>query len=276
MKTRKPAVAGKFYPNNKKEINNLLKNVYNIERKNIDYSLSKKNIIGGIVPHAGYIYSSYQAIHFFEIIKHSQQKFDTVIIINPNHMGIGQDVALDENDYWESPLGNVEVDKEFSSHLSFKSDENAHKFEHSGEVMLPMLQYFINYEFKILPISMNIQNCEYAKNIALEIYNANKKLNKSILLIASSDFTHFETPEKGRSFDDMALEAIISKSGKGVYETVKKNNLSICGYGPIISIIEFSKLTNPDYKTQILKRGHSGEIIASKEVVDYISMLFYL
>ncbi len=89
MKIRQPAVAGTFYPGNRAAIHKLIDQILAKESPQIDLSLSKKKIIGAVVPHAGYMYSAYQAIHFFEILKNSNQRFDTFFIINPNHTGHG-------------------------------------------------------------------------------------------------------------------------------------------------------------------------------------------
>ncbi len=275
MTVRKPAVAGKFYPSSKKELNAIIEKILNIEKKHIDINMSNNIIIGGIVPHAGYMFSAYQAVHFFEIIKNYHQKFDTIFIINPNHTGYGIDIALDDNQYWESPYGKVEIDVEFYKQLNFPVSEISHKYEHSGEVMLPLLQYFLKYDFKIVPITIGNQNIETAKKIANEIYNLNEKLNKKILIIASSDFSHFVNPIEGKQLDDKVVEQIKKNNSTGVYETIKKNNISVCGYGPIMTLIEYAKLVSNKPKNKILKQGHSGQIIESNEVVDYISMIFY-
>ena len=135
MKIRYPAVSGKFYPSEKNEITNLLSKILKAEFPHIKYKLAEKKILGALVPHAGYIYSAYQAVHFFEILKHSQQKFDTFIILNPNHTGYGDDISIDNNDAWESPYGLVEIDIELATQIKFSFNSQAHKYEHSGEVI---------------------------------------------------------------------------------------------------------------------------------------------
>ena len=275
MKIRKPAVAGKFYPEDKNELKKLINSIYLKEKKNIDLSLSKYKIIGGVVPHAGYIFSAYEAVHFFDIIKNTPLQYDTIIIINPNHSGYGYDIDLDSNDLWETPFGNVSLDTEFMSELPFSTSEEAHKYEHSGEVMLPLLQYFLDYEFKIIPITMSHQNYENAKRLADGIYNANLKLNRNILIIASSDFSHYVEPEKGKYLDNFVLDNILKLDSEAINQTVYEKHLSVCGYGPIMSLIEYSKLVSKKPQAKILRRGNSGEVIPSNEVVDYVSMLFY-
>jgi len=186
MKTRQPAVAGRFYPGTKDEINIQLSQILRKEDEFINRNLAQKKIIGAIVPHAGYMFSAYQAIHFFEILKNSQQQFNTFFIINPNHTGYGAEISLDENDYWETPFGKIEIDKDFYDFLDFSESASAHKFEHSGEVMLPLLQYSIEYDFKIVPVTLTKQNPENAKFIANEIYKAQKTICLSTTYVVNN------------------------------------------------------------------------------------------
>jgi len=275
MKIRKAAFAGRFYPVHKKELAKLYEQVLLSEKSKIDYSLANQHIIGGIVPHAGFMYSGYQAIHFFEILKNSPKKIDTIVIINPNHTGYGDAISLDDNFEWEGVLRNTVLDHEFMNELDFPKSEMAHRFEHSGEIMLPFLQYVLDYDFKILPITLSVQNSSNASIISHAIFKANQKLKKEILLIASSDFSHFVSPQKGLEQDNPVVKAIQKFDTKNIEKEVTENNLSICGYGPIMTLIEYSKLISGDVKTQILKRGHSGEVSPSSEVVHYLSMLFF-
>lgn len=275
MKIRRPAVAGRFYPGAEKEIRRQLSLILQKERAFIDVTLAEKKLLGAVVPHAGYMFSAYQAIHFFELLKNSKQQFETFIIVNPNHTGYGPEIALDDNDAWESPLGKVEIDKEFYNLLDYPKSSEAHKFEHSGEVMLPLLQYFIDYPFKIVPITMSRQNSQNARELAKFVVQANKILNKKVCLIASSDFSHFVEPEEGKKMDKYVINEILNLNSDGVYKEVREKNISVCGYGPIMTLIEYSKLISDSPKSKILKIGHSGEVIPSNEVVDYVSILIY-
>ncbi|MFO8234389.1 MAG: AmmeMemoRadiSam system protein B [Bacteroidales bacterium] len=275
MKIRKPVVAGQFYPSDRAELNTLITEIFSKEKDNINYDLAHHKIIGGVVPHAGYIFSAYQAIHFFEIAKKCSTQFDTVIIINPSHTGTGNEIAIDDNDSWETPLGRTEIDKDFSREMAIPESDIEEEREHSGEVMLPLLQHFLNYEFKILPITIMHQTFENAKQVANEIKQANEKLNKKILIIASSDFSHFVHPNTGAKLDQKVIDEIFALNTQGIEEVVRKNKISVCGYGPIMALMEYSKLLNHEPGISILKKGNSGDIIPSNEVVDYVSMLFY-
>jgi AmmeMemoRadiSam system protein B len=275
MRIRKPAVSGKFYPSDPKDLKNLIHKIYESEKGSIKTEFSTQKIIGAVVPHAGYIYSGYQAVHFFEILRLSKQKFDTFIIINPNHTGFGDEIAMDENTDWETPFGTVPIDTEMSELLQFSKTSSAHEYEHSGEVMIPFLQYFTDYDFSILPITLSKQNAYNAKLIASRVHFAAKKLDRKICLIASSDFSHYVTPEYGKQQDFKAIENIISLNADNLFETVKSNHISMCGYGPAATLIEYAQIKSNTPQARLLKFGHSGEISLSDKVVDYASILFY-
>ena len=243
MKTRKPAVSGRFYPSDKNELSKMLAQILKSEKEKIKIELSEREIIGAVVPHAGYIYSAYQAVHFFEILKQSEQKFDTFVILNPNHTGYGAEIALDDNDFWETPFGKVPVDTEFAESTGFEFSAEAHKYEHSGEVMLPFLQYFRNYDFKILPITISHQTVENAKLIAEKLHETSKLLNRKIAIIASSDFSHYVNPEFGKKTDMQVIEKILNFDSEGTYKIVKDKKISMCGYAPVISLMHYSKFT---------------------------------
>lgn len=275
MKIRKPHFSGRFYPASKSELVNLIERILDIEIKKIDISFSGKKLIGAVVPHAGYMFSGYQAVHFFEILKNCREKYDTIFIINPSHTGLGEKISLDANTHWKTPFGITEVDKDFMQNLNLPISEDAHTYEHSGEVILPFLQHFLDYDFKILPITIRRQDYEYAKAIANDIYRVNKELKKNILVIASSDFSHQVQPDIGKTLDYLVINEIINFNAEKVGEIVRKKNISVCGYGPIMSLIEYSKLISENPKSKVLRYGHSGEVMPSDSVVDYASILMY-
>jgi len=274
MKIRKSVVAGRFYPADKDSLIDQIESIREKELSHINLDLKNNQIIGGVVPHAGYMFSAYQAVHFFEIIKQSGQQFDTVVIVNPNHTGIGHDIAFDSNDFWETPLGKVPLDIEFGESLGVSFSDVEQRNEHSGEVMVPFLQYFLDYDYKIAPITLSNQTYKNAKFLAERLKESAKLLNRKILIIASSDFSHFLSPEKGREKDAFVLENMITLDSPAIEKVIHKKNISVCGYGPIMTLIEYSKLISSNPKVDILKIGHSGEIIPSNEVVNYVSILF--
>jgi len=275
MNIRYPSVAGSFYPGTAQALTDMLDKLYRSEEKKIDTSLAGKDIIGGVVPHAGYVYSGYEAVHFFEIIKRSGKQYETILIINPNHTGYGAYVEADSSDLWETPLGSVELDSEFIGLLGLPVSDLAQRREHSAEVELPFLQHWLDYPFKIVPVCILRQDPRTAGEVAGKIHSANQKLKRRILIIASSDFSHYVEPQLGARKDDMVLKQVRNLDPDRLYETVRENNISVCGYGPIMTLIGYAKLAAREPKTTILARGNSGKTHPSNSVVDYVSILFY-
>lgn len=266
---------GTFYPSNRDEVEVLLYQALELERPSINTALAAKSIIGGIVPHAGYVYCAREAVHFFEIVRLSKQFFDVILIINPNHSGVGQPVAIDGNSYWSTSLGKVKIDTQLGKLTELPFDTLSQRTEHSGEVILPYIQYFLGNKIPILPISFGAPSAYNAHALGNILYESCKQLGRSPLVIASSDFNHFDTPEHGRALDDYAIEALLAKDIYAFEERIRQRKISICGYGCIMTLMSFAAAVSRDYQIEILRRGNSGEVQPSNQVVDYVSALLY-
>lgn len=275
MTIRKPAVAGSFYPATKEELLAVLREMELQMEFVIPEKMRQMKIIGGIVPHAGYMYSGSIALPFFKAIAKQADKFETVIILHPNHQGRGPAIALDVNDAWQTPLAITPIDLELSEALGFQKSNDAHRFEHSGEVMLPMLQYFFNNNLNILPIALSRQDYHEAASIALQLKKAVEITGRRVMILASSDFSHFVSPQAGAALDDKAIVHITNLNTRGFFEAVQNFNLSICGYGPIMVLMEFAKASAIKAATHMLARGHSGQITQHDDVVHYATILIY-
>jgi AmmeMemoRadiSam system protein B len=274
-KIRKAAVAGKFYPGTERALSEQIQELHTAEIPKINGELAKKKIIGCVVPHAGYIYSGYEAIHFFDLIRQTGEKYDTFVIVNPNHTGMGGPLALDTHDFWETPLGTVELDRELMEHLDIPQSALAHHYEHSAEVMIPFLQHFLDYPFRVVPISMARQNYENARSLAEKIFRANQSLQKKVVIIASSDFSHYVHPKEGERKDDLVIDEIVKMNAEQVYRVTQDHQVSVCGYGPIMTLIEYARLIAENPVAAVIRRGNSGDVIPSPEVVDYVTILFF-
>ncbi len=270
---RRPAVAGTFYPGNRSKLEAFLQN--SVFETDLPDDLKKSTITGGILPHAGYIYSGMHTASFFNVLRALGCKYDTVVILHPNHSGSGPHVSVDGHSSWETPLGMVEVDNELSKTLGFPESVIAQKYEHSAETIVPFIKFFLDSYTSLLSVNMLNQSIDTARFVAKSLFNAVKKSGKKVLVIASSDFTHFATPEEADKEDSMAVEQICGKNTEHFSKIVKDRRMSVCGYGPIMTLMEYTKMINESYKVKILSKGHSGETTPSLSVVSYISFLFY-
>lgn len=276
MKQVRPnCVEGKFYPENEKELINLIERKLKEELEKIDLTQASHPIIGGVVPHAGHVYCATEAVHFFEIVRFSKQEFDVVILINPSHRGNALPVSVDDHLFWSSPLGQIRIDRELAIETGLPLDRVAQAAEHSGEVVVPFIQYFMGNEIPLLPVNFSAQNNQNAQMLAEVLYAACQKLKRKPLIIASSDFNHFAAPMEGERLDDLALEALLAHDFEGFEKRIRDYDISICGFGAILALMHYARLKCGSFDIDILRRGHSGEVFPSNQVVDYISMLVY-
>lgn len=275
MKTRSTVVEGRFYPSTK---NRIFDQIMAIEQtgRYPEPELSPSKVFGAVLPHAGHLYSGYQTIPFFQLIRRHRLYPDTFVIIHPNHTGQGSALAIDESELWVNSIGEVPVDTELAKYMKLPFDHRAHAGEHSAEVIVPFMQYYLSdHPFSIVPLCMLEQSYENAKLISERLIRAVKKTKRNIMLIASCDFSHFVSPSEGARMDQMVIDHIIQKNVQEVEREVIKNRISVCGFGPIMALMEYARLKFADYKIEILARGHSGEVVPNQEVVDYISLIAY-
>ena len=230
-----------------------------------------------MVPHAGYQYSGAIASHgYCEIVKNGFP--EVFIILSPNHTGFGSEISIFNEGEWITPLGNVPVDGEFAdSIIEFSdiasADFTAHIREHSIEVQLPFLQYF-SADFKIVPITMGKQDFITSTDLANAIYEAGKKLNRSYCVIASTDLSHFNTQERANKVDGFVLEDIGEMNEFKLFEEVVQYNITMCGYGAVMTAISLSKRCDKN-DCDILAYGTSGDVTGDMtSVVGYASGIF--
>ncbi len=271
---RKAGVSGMFYPGSADEIRHLLDNALEREGDALQKQAVTGHIAGGVVPHAGMIYCARQAVHFFEHCRRNKVNPDTVVIVHPNHAGAGPAISTDGYAFWETPLGKVPADMSMAGKLNIPVSAEAQAGEHSAEVLLPYLQHFLPDGFQILSVNMLSQRHDLARQLGKNIVSAARALSRNVLVLASSDFSHFLSPAESKVLDDMVLQQIFSRNASGVEETVRRHQVSVCGFGPVMALMEYAGELNADYKVHMLKRGHSGEVSPSHKVVNYVSLLF--
>ncbi len=275
---RRAYVAGTFYPSDAKELRSLIEHCFTHEKFGcgLPKAEEKKNVLGVVVPHAGYIYSGYVAAHAYKELAESG-KPETIIILGPNHTGYGSGVAIMSEGVWETPLGEIEIDSKLANTIFNNAeiidiDELAHMYEHSIEVQLPFLQYIFN-DFKIVPICMMLQDMETSYEVGKAITEACK--DKNVRIVASSDFTHYESRESAKKKDSLAIEKIEKIDAEGFYKVINEKNISVCGPGPIMSLIFAAKELGVN-NAKLLKYMTSGDVTGDKSaVVGYAAVAFY-
>ena len=277
-KVRKPAVAGTFYPGQPSElrqmINEFLRNVAPIQ--------TQGEVIGIVCPHAGYVYSGQVAAYSYTTVKNNS--YDVVCLVGPSHRIYVNEAAVYSSGSFETPLGVVEIHQEIAKALidsrhGFVDDAGPHLMEHSLEVQLPFLQTVLR-DFKIVPILIGdvpTSRCEeFGKALADCVRG------KKVLLVASSDLSHYPAYEDAnkvdnettRSWKSMNLEEVSSKEGQILQRGTRNLSCTMCGSSAIMIVMAASKALGAD-TVNILKYMNSGDVSGDKSgVVGYVAAAF--
>ena len=276
MQIRDPVVAGAFYPYNAEELKKTIKNFLEKTKQ------ERRNTIGIVTPHAGYVYCGKTMAAVYNSISHG---FETVVLLGPNHSGSGVGVAT-SLEIWKTPLGSLEPDEDFVKEISRDSiiseDPKSHWKEHSIEVQLPWLQYRFK-DLKIVPISINpiYFDLDTCKEIGTKISEVTTYLRRKVLIIASSDFPHYgsmygyepfrgnneEILKKIKEMDMEVINHILKIKPVNVIKTCDEKRLTICGYGGIASMLFAArdlgakKAELIDYSTSFEVSQNTGAIV---------------
>lgn len=265
---RKPAVAGQFYPQSKDRLIKIISNL-------VGEGKEKISCIAVISPHAGYMYSGKVAGETFSIITIP----DTVLILGPNHTGMGKAFAIMDKGEWETPLGNVKINEELAELIIEESslarvDITAHLWEHSIEVQLPFIQYF-NPNVSFVPVCIQKTTYQQLEKFGEEIAEAIKRFGKEVLIVASSDMSHYIPQDEAERKDWYALEKIESLNPRELYNVVEREDISMCGIAPVTSTLSAS-LKLGAKKGKVVSYATSGDITGDySEVVGYAGVVIY-
>lgn len=279
MPARKPAVAGSFYPSDRNELQQLIRESYL-------HSLgpgrlppappTSARVVSVVVPHAGYVYSGPVAAHSYLHVS-SMRDPELIVIVAPNHYGVGSGVSAYDSGTWETPLGSMKVDGASAKELSEETgivdfDPAAHRLEHSLEVQLPFLQMIYGDSVPFLPLCISFQDQETTTTLAAGVAKVAKK--RRTVLVASSDLTHYEPAEEARRKDTALISQILKMDADGFYSTLERLEVTACGFGAISTIMQASKELGLA-RAELLKYANSGDTSGDMDrVVGYGSVRF--
>ncbi len=264
---RQPAVAGQFYYFDNEMLDKQVRELVNTD-------LPRKHVKGIVSPHAGLMYSGKVAGEVYSRIKTP----DTFILLGPNHSGFGPDFSIMTEGLWKMPFGDVRIDSLVAKEI-YKStdliddDMQAHSREHSLEVQLPFMQYFGD-GFQIIPIAIKHYTpsndfLELCMELGSTIANVLNKLDMKFTIVASTDFTHYESQEKAMENDQAAIDAILNLDPKTLFKVVKNRSISMCGYAPV-AIMLSACLNMGATSAELVKYMTSGDIVNDySQVVGY-------
>jgi len=260
---RQPYVAGYFYPSDPEDLKSTI-------RKMVDLKTPKEKAKCIVSPHAGYIYSGKTAglVYSATILP------ENFVLLGPSHVYMNSRMAIVKRGKWKTPLGNVPINEELADMISYKVDsvreeDDVHRKEHSLEVQLPFIQFF-KKEFRIVPICISYYaDFKDLEDLGEALAESIKTLGKETLIIASTDMSHQETQETANKKDKKAIDQILNLNAQNLVETVKEENISMCGFQPTaVAIIAAKKLGAS--KATLIKYQTSGDITGDfDQVVGY-------
>lgn len=246
----------------------------------------EKGIECFIVPHAGYTYSGPVAAHSYSKANEvliARTKSITAIILGPNHYGIGSGIALSPSTQWETPLGTVKVNQDFSREIADRSqiidiDEMAHSKEHSIEVQIPFLQSLCQEKnLQIVPICLMLQDKESADDVSQAIFDvlqSERHSHECFLILGSSDLTHYEPASRANVQDMKLLEKVESLDVISYYSVLERLNVTACGYGAIAVVMSIARKLGRK-QGKLLRHATSGDVTGDQSsVVGYSSVHF--
>lgn len=222
--------------------------------------LKKVRAVSIVSPHAGLVFSGSVAGAVYSRIEFPQ----TFIILGPNHTGIGMPVSIMSSGEWVMPTGSVQIDSDIAAALrsrerSLSEDSTAHSMEHSLEVQLPFILHF-SKDVRIVPIVLMTDSLDICRSLGESIADVIKHAaDKSITIIASSDMSHYVSDDVARAKDQEAIDRVLDIDPEGLYETVMKKGISMCGVIPVTTML-FAARKLGATTASLIKYMTSGEV----------------
>jgi AmmeMemoRadiSam system protein B len=263
---RKPAVAGRFYPGEPAILQRDL-GAY------LDPPRARSRALGCVVPHAGYMYSGHVAGAVYAALDLPRR----FVILCPNHTGMGEPLAIMSAGRWLTPLGEAHIDTPLSLALRqqfspLHEDTFAHLAEHALEVQLPFLQAQLD-AFTFVPICVGVGTFDMLGRLGDAIAAVIKAQPDPVLVIASSDMNHYESDSITRKKDHKAIARMLELNPQALYETVRDERISMCGFGPAVAMLTAARALGATH-AELVKYATSGDISGDREsVVGYAGLL---
>ena len=266
---RLPAVAGRFYPSDSAALSALVS-----EYTKKQNGATARQVAACLVPHAGYIYSGHVAGAAFASI-HIPKK---TVILGVRHRPPGSPAAIVSNGAWRTPLGDAPIDGGLAETLRsacplLTEDAAAHSKEHSLEVQLPFLQV-LEPQFSFVPIALGTVNFEALVSVGQAIGNVLAR-ETNVLLLTTSDLNHYEDDATTRVKDRKAIEHLLKMDAPGLYDTCRKEEISMCGLGPAITMLTALHILQA-HQAELVRYATSADRSGDPDaVVGYAGMIFF-
>jgi AmmeMemoRadiSam system protein B len=277
---RRSVIAGSWYPGTEGQLRKTVQGYLdNVEKEELEGEL-----IGLISPHAGYIYSGQVAAYAYKQLDGASLRqpfdraqdtaYDAVAVISPVHRMFVDRFAATSAAAYETPLGLVEVDAELVEAIDKEiglarvPQDN----EHSLEIQLPFLQVVLG-EFKLLPIMMGDQELSSCQKLGTALAKVLK--GKNVLLVASTDLSHFHNYDAAVRLDEVVLERVRAYDPEGLVKDLERRKCEACGGGPVIAVMLAAQELGAN-KAKVLKYMNSGDVTGDhSQVVGYMAAALY-
>jgi AmmeMemoRadiSam system protein B len=266
---RLPAVSGRFYPSSPAELSAAIHSFTESEPNK-----PKVDVKACLVPHAGYVYSGAVAGAVFSRIALPRK----ILILGVRHFPRGDPAAILSNGAWRTPLGDAPIDQALAESLRqacplLNEDDVAHSREHSLEVQIPFLQVLApNLSF--VPIALGTVRFDDLIQVGEAVGRILAKSPEQVLLLTTSDLNHYEDDATTRMKDQKAIEKLLALDGSGLYDTCRKENISMCGLGPAVAMITALRVLGVQ-KAELVRYATSADVSGdTSTVVGYAGMIF--
>jgi AmmeMemoRadiSam system protein B len=263
---RTPAVAGQFYEGSRAGLHS------QVERY-VEADAEKEEVKAVLSPHAGLMYSGPVAGAVYSRIKFPH----TFVLLGPNHTGMGPRIAMAGEGIWEIPTAALSIDEGLSASIAEKCpvitrDTLAHRYEHSLEVQLPFIAHF-STDVKIVPISVMQATVDELISVGEGIAEAVKGVGYSVVIVASSDMSHFIPDELAREKDKLAIDKVLALDPRGLFSTVIEKNISMCGFMPATMMLSAANALGAK-EAKLVKYTTSAEVSGDyRSVVGYAGVI---
>lgn len=264
---RLPAVAGRFYPDDPAELTRQITAFAPAPEE------PPRPAIACVVPHAGYRYSGHVAGAVYARLKMPRR----FLLVGPRHFPRGKAQAILSEGAWQTPLGRAEIDADLAREIrgacpSLCEDGVAHQTEHALEVQLPFLQHLAG-DFRFVPIALGATDYAQLESLGQAMAEILQRQTEPVLMIASSDMNHYESDEITRRKDHMALECVLELDARGLFDTVRREGITMCGFGPVVTVLTAARWLGATRAT-LVRYATSGEITGDRdEVVGYAGVI---
>jgi AmmeMemoRadiSam system protein B len=264
---RPPAVSGRFYPSDAKELSRLVSEY-------AGSGASKLVARGCVVPHAGWMYSG----HVAGVVYGTLEIPSRCILLGPRHYPRGEALAILSEGSWRTPFGDAQIDSELAAELmracpGLREDAVAHEREHSLEVQIPFLQQLAP-DFRFVPVVLAVDRYPMLQELGHAVAKiVAAHASERVLVIASTDMNHYENDAITRAKDERAIAQVLALDPRGLYDTVRGEGISMCGYAATTAmLVAMRDLGAKD--VGLLRYATSGDVTGDRdEVVGYAGLI---